>query len=116
MSQLADAAAEEASGRRAVRVTIGDTTALLPHGVVAKIGELLGDIAEGRSVAIAPADLPVGTQTAADVLGVSRPWLTRLLDRGDIPMHKVGTKRRLLLGDLVAYRRADDERRRRDQT
>ena len=76
------------------------------------IVELLEDISEGRDVTSAPAGLPLGTEVASDLLGVSRPWLTTLLDRGDIPSSRVGSKRRIRLGDLLAYRRSDDTRRR----
>jgi excisionase family DNA binding protein len=68
------------------------------------------------NLTIAPYDLAIGTERAAELLGVSRPWLTALLYRGDIPMVRIGTKRRVRLGDLIAYRRADDLRRRGIQT
>lgn len=115
ISRLADAATEARPGTK-VQVTIGESTAALPAEVVAQLGALLADLAEGRSVTVAPADLPVGTEWAAELLGVSRPWLATMLDRGDIPMQRVGSKRRVLLGDLMAYRRADDRRRQQAQT
>ncbi len=113
VSRLADAALSAAS---TVRVSIGETTADLPKTVVAQIASLLDDISEGRHVTIAPYDLAIGTERAAELLGVSRPWLTALLDRGDIPMVKNGTKRRVRLGDLIAYRRATDRHRLATQT
>jgi excisionase family DNA binding protein len=109
VSRLAEAAS---SGALTVRVSIGETTADLPVAVVAQIAALLDDISGGREVTVAPYDLAIGTERAAELLGVSRPWLTAILDRGDIPMVKHGTKRRVRLGDLMAYRRADDRRRR----
>ena len=113
VSRLADAALSAAS---TVRVSIGETAADLPKTVAAQIAALLDDISEGRHVTIAPYDLAVGTERAAELLGVSRPWLTAILDRGDIPMVRNGTKRRVRLGDLIAYRRATDRRRRGTQT
>lgn len=80
--------------------------------VIRLLCDLLEDLSEGRVVTIAPYGLPVGTETAANALGVSRPWLTKLIDRGDLPGERVGSKRRVQLGDLVAFRRSDDARRR----
>ena len=82
----------------------------VPASVAAQIAGLLHDVVDGRIVVAAPFDLPVGTEAAADLLGVSRQWLTTLLDRGAIPMRRNGSKRRVLLGDLIAYRRADARR------
>ncbi len=95
-----------------VTLSIEDRTITLPAELAAALVELLEDISEGRDMTSAPAGLPLGTEVASDLLGVSRPWLTTLLDRGDIPSSRVGTKRRIRLGDLLTYRRSDDTRRR----
>lgn len=83
----------------------------VPADLIATLVDLFDDVAEGRDVVPAPANLPIGTELASGLLGVSRPWLTKLLDRGDIPSERVGSKRRIRLRDLLAYRRADDARR-----
>lgn len=96
----------------AAAVVVEDRVIELPAELVRQLVELLDDVAEGRDVTSAPASLPIGTELAAELLGVSRPWLTTLLDRGEIASTRVGSKRRVRLGDLLAYRRADDARRR----
>jgi excisionase family DNA binding protein len=44
------------------------------------------------------------TKQAADIIGVSRPFLIRLLEDGVIPYHKVGTHRRVYFNDIQAYK------------
>ena len=112
-ARVAAQVADQISGAdgRDVSMVVGDRPFPLTPELARLIAALLDDVSFGRDVISAPADLPIGTEVASDLLGVSRPWLTKLLDRGDIPSTRIGTKRRMRLGDVLAYRRADDERR-----
>ena len=56
-------------------------------------------------MAIILSDATIGTQEAADYLEVSRPYIVRLLEKGEIPFSKVGTHRRIKVSDLVAYQK-----------
>jgi excisionase family DNA binding protein len=70
------------------------------------------ELAEGHGVSIVPMTSDVTTQQAADLLNVSRPFVIGLLEKGDIPFHKVGTHRRVRLKDILSYRGRRDAARR----
>jgi excisionase family DNA binding protein len=62
-------------------------------------------MAAGKSIAIILSDTAIGTQEAADYLEVSRPYVVRILEKGEIPFSKAGTHRRIKVADLVAYQK-----------
>ena len=76
----------------------------LPAAAVRLLVQVLSEMATGHAVSIMGVNAQLTTQQAADVLGVSRPFLMKLLKDRAIPSRKVGTHRRVLLADLMAYR------------
>jgi len=75
----------------------------IPTKALFLLFDILDNMADGRSIAIIQPDNEVSTQQAADLLGVSRPHVIKLLEKGIIPFSKAGTHRRILLKDLVEY-------------
>lgn len=68
--------------------------------------EVLVSFATGTPVAVLPTHAELTTQQAADLLNVSRPYVIKLLDAGELAHRKVGTHRRIRIDDLQAYQRA----------
>ncbi|MBX6342618.1 MAG: helix-turn-helix domain-containing protein [Thermomicrobiaceae bacterium] len=89
-----------------------ETTIELPESVARLLEQAVHLLARGEAVSIVPVHKELTTQEAADLLNVSRQYLVRLLERGEIPYHRVGTHRRIRFGDVMAYKRARDRRRR----
>jgi len=83
----------------------------LPGSLVLVLRQILGFMSQGKGVAITPVLRELTTQSAADLLGVSRPFLIELLNQQEIPFHLVGTHRRIYLKDLLRYREHRDRHR-----
>lgn len=80
----------------------------LPQPVHDLLLTILKNLQAGKAVSIVPEHQQLTTQRAANIIGVSRPFLVALLEGGEIPYHMVGSHRRIYLRDLLDYKRRRD--------
>ena len=99
---------QEGAARASVQVE--DANAPLPEPAFRLLVEILSQMARGNVVAVSPIEAELTTQQAAELLGVSRPHLVKLLETGHVPFRKVGAHRRVRFSDLAAYRAKDSAR------
>lgn len=85
---------------------------VIPGSAMRLLTHILAEMAQGNSVALTPVQKELTTQQAAELLNVSRPFLIQLLERGEIPFHKVGTHRRVRLEDVTRYQAEINTKRR----
>jgi excisionase family DNA binding protein len=84
----------------------------LPEVLFEHIARIIRLMSERKAIVLVSEEEAFTTQAAANYLGMSRQHLVDILKRGELPHHKVGTHRRILFKDLLAFEKIRDTRRR----
>lgn len=87
-----------------IHLRVGDKDVELPPEAARAVRRLLHDLSTGGPVHLIPGDAELTTQQAADLLGLSRTYVVRLIDQGTLPAHFAGSHRRLQTAHVLDYR------------
>jgi excisionase family DNA binding protein len=96
---------EKADGSDVARLEV-------PPATLRLLAQILALMARQQSFVLYPESSELTTKQAAEVLGVSRPFLIRVLEADAIPYRKVGRHRRVLMKDVLAYKQSMQVKRR----
>ncbi len=77
----------------------------IPLSALKLLGDILKSMGQGKLISLVPIATEVTTQSAAEILGCSRPHLVKLLEDGKIPFTKIGKHRRIKFDDIIRYRK-----------
>lgn len=84
----------------------------IPDSVYRVLRQVVHAMASGKVISIVIQEQELTTQQAAEMLNVSRPYLIKLLEQGEIPYIMVGTHRRVRFEELMKYKQQRDTKRR----
>ena len=83
----------------------------IPEPIYQVLLQVVHAMASGKAISIIPQQQELTTQQAAEFLNVSRPYLIKLLEQGEIPHIKVGSHRRVRFDNLMNYKQQRDVKR-----
>lgn len=98
------AAVVGSSDRGPITLSTAGGEVTLPKVASAAVRRLLEELAAGTAVHLIADDAVLTTSEAGELLGISRTYVTRLVDEGKLPAHRVGSHRRLRAADVLAYK------------
>lgn len=103
--------AEDSVSLDMVLVVDGHQHVAVPRDLAEFVFEIITATSNRGLVSVRTMPSELTTSVAASELGISRPTLMKLVERGELPSHKVGTHTRIMRADIAEYR----ERRARDR-
>lgn len=83
----------------------------LPSSVLPFLRDALEAVSNGTSVTLLSEEEELTTSQAAEILGVSRPFLVKLLEGGELSYRIVGSHRRLTVGEVMSYKEKTKKKR-----
>lgn len=97
----------KSSGKNDVKIKIQGTDEFItiPKKAMAILSTIIENMTEGKSISIVSSKSELSTQQVAEMLNVSRPHVVKLLETTKIPFRKVGSHRRVLLKDVIEFKR-----------
>ena len=101
-------------GADAVILTFSDGRQVaLPSSLAEVLRASAREVADGHGLTVLPSDATLTPAEAAELLGLSRPFVARLLDDGEIPSERLpGSRhRRVRLADVLEFAERRDRRR-----
>ncbi|MDR1189399.1 MAG: helix-turn-helix domain-containing protein [Bifidobacteriaceae bacterium] len=94
------------ANQRGAALTAPDGTSVpIPREVFDVLVRVAAAMAQDAAVTVAPVSTRLTTSQAAEILGVSRPTLIRLLEDGAIPYEQPRRHRVLRLDDVLAFQK-----------
>lgn len=87
---------------------VGDRVEL-PEEIYRALVQVVEAMKRGMTVTIVPQAVMLTTQEAANIIGVSRPTLISLIEKGLIEFDLVGRHRRISIDQVLKYRAARKE-------
>ena len=99
------------AGSEEVSISTSAGSVPLPDSVRGLLVDAVTALDRGQAVTVEPHRTVLTTQEAAELLGITRPTLVRLLEAGKIPYSSPGRHRRVELADVLAYRQHERARR-----
>lgn len=86
---------------------------VLPGELVRLLLASAGELARGHAVTVLASEVQLSPAETAELLGLSRPFVARLLDAGDIPSANLpdSSHRVVRLADVLAFQQQRERRR-----
>lgn len=100
--------------RQSITLQLPDGSSVpLPRALVDVLRASADELADGHAVTVLPSEVALTPAEAAELLGLSRPFVVRLLDEGEIPSERLprSRHRRVLLSDVLHFQAQREKRR-----